>query len=411
MIKRSPGNRKKHDALDELIQEITVDAHNEDEQIWAFQQVFEDTVALPADGFIIGEPVSVISIDYDGNERRGVTARCRRENGAEYVVALPDVVFPKTLPEARLVAAYRKWLGLKPYEAVPTKHSSTGKIQKTTTIDINPGKPVELVVLAVAETTARCRLPKSAQIITLRISSVTEIVPGSVIMVMPRKQWNYVGHPYLSGDILLTHIDVKALDLVPLGLQEVGIWNPLEDGWQKHPKTIEKWAKPIIAFGPRPMFEMEQVLPGDTPEDSFDDPITRSNDLRNAGKRREGIEILMKLAEADLRCLNAHAHLGNMVFDLSPRIALLHYEVGFRIGRLSLGDDFVGVLPWEFIDNRPFLRCMHGYGLCLWRLERYGEAEEIFQQMLWLDPDDNQGARFLLSPVRTKTNWNDFEAE
>ena len=36
--------------------------------------------ALPADGFVIGEPVSVTAVDYDGNERRGLTARCRREN-------------------------------------------------------------------------------------------------------------------------------------------------------------------------------------------------------------------------------------------------------------------------------------------------------------------------------------------
>ena len=31
-------------ALEELIEEITVDAHGEDEQLWAFRQVFEDSV-------------------------------------------------------------------------------------------------------------------------------------------------------------------------------------------------------------------------------------------------------------------------------------------------------------------------------------------------------------------------------
>lgn len=58
--------------LDELIEEITIDAYGDDEQLWAFRQAFEDALSLPADGFVIGEPVAVVEIDYDGNERRGL---------------------------------------------------------------------------------------------------------------------------------------------------------------------------------------------------------------------------------------------------------------------------------------------------------------------------------------------------
>ena len=101
--------------LDELIGRITADACGDDEKLWAFRQAFEDDAPLPSDGFVIGEPVSVTEIDYDGNERRGLTARCRREDGAEHVVAAADVVFPQGSRGARHVAAYRKWLGLDPY--------------------------------------------------------------------------------------------------------------------------------------------------------------------------------------------------------------------------------------------------------------------------------------------------------
>ena len=48
-------------ALDELIEEITVDAHGEDEQLWAFRQAFEDNVTLPTEGSVVGEPVQVIA--------------------------------------------------------------------------------------------------------------------------------------------------------------------------------------------------------------------------------------------------------------------------------------------------------------------------------------------------------------
>jgi len=113
--------------LDDLIEEITVDAYGEDEQLSAFCQVIEDEVPLPADAFVIGEPVSVVEIDYDGNERRGLTAKCRRMDGSDHVVAASEVVFLKGSVGARYLAAYRKWLGLNPYPPVGSKPSRRSK--------------------------------------------------------------------------------------------------------------------------------------------------------------------------------------------------------------------------------------------------------------------------------------------
>ena len=89
----------------------------------------------------------------------------------------------------------------------------------------------------------------------------------------------------------------------------------------------------------------------------------------------------------------------------------MKYEAGLRIGDLSLGDNFDGLLPWGHIDNRPFLRCMHGFGLCLWRLYRFEEAERVFDRMLWLNPSDNQGVRLLIDAVRARTAWEDGREE
>jgi hypothetical protein len=81
-------------------------------------------------------------------------------------------------------------------------------------------------------------------------------------------------------------------------------------------------------------------------------------------------KLLERLLVMDVRCLDAHAHLGNLAFDSQVRTALDHYQRGVLIGELSLGETFEGVLPWGMIDNRPFLRCLSGLGLCLWRLNR-----------------------------------------
>jgi len=193
--------------------------------------------------------------------------------------------------------------------------------------------------------------------------------------------------------------------LVPLKLQPHGEWDPAEEYWAEPGEPIEAWARSIIKRGPRPMYEMEQILPGADPEDFDSDPITEANELKYRGQVARAKKVLEKLLIQDVRCLDAHAHLGNLAFDKSARTALDHYERGVRIGELSLSKDFDGVLPWGLIDNRPFLRCLSGYGLCLWRLERFDEAESVFTRLLWMSPSDNLGMRFLLAPVKARKAW------
>jgi hypothetical protein len=276
---------------------------------------------------------------------------------------------------------------------------------KVTAANLDLSGVLELVALSVKKRVVRCRLLGTDRVITLRADRTREVVPGEILTIKPRKQWLYGGDPYLSGDVESTRLDVARLGLVPLRLEEGGIWDPKQHYWGEQDKPIEEWAKPIIAWGPRPAFQMEQVLPGADPDDPYLDPITQANDLMGAGDSLAAQRILMDLCEADLRCLDAHAHLGIFLFDRRPEHALRHYEVGLRIGELSLGGNFDGLLHWGRIDNRPFLRCMEGYGLCLWRLGRFDEAGRIFDRMLWLNPSDNQGVRFLVHLVKAGITW------
>ena len=49
----------------------------------------------------------------------------------------------------------------------------------------------------------------------------------------------------------------------------------------------------------------------------------------------------MEVCEADIRCLDAHAHFGNFVFDRTAE-AIRHYKAGVRIGELSFGQNLEG---------------------------------------------------------------------
>ena len=277
---------------------------------------------------------------------------------------------------------------------------------KVASDDIVVGEPVELVVLASKTNALRCRLLGSRREVTLRMA-VRDESPGSIVKVTPRKQWTHGRHPYISGDVAEERVDVGALGLVPLALRDEGEWDPEHEYWAEEGEPIDDWAKPIIARGSRRRFEMEQVLPGVDPEDFDSDPIVEASECHSAGDQADAWAILMNLLAQDLRCLDAHAHLGNFEFEYRPDQALRHYEMGAAIGELTLGERFEGVLPWGLIDNRPFLRCLNGTGLCAWRLGNFRAAAAVFERMLWLNPTDNQGARFNLAAVEAGKTWDD----
>ena len=390
-----------------LLEQIILDAEGDDEQLRALAETMAGALKLPADAFVVGEPVEVVAIDYEGNPRVGLLATCRRGD-ERHQVGFADVVFSPGTDGARISAVYRKWLGLAPHDTGSRSSTRPLKRHKAEAADIELSRPLDLIVLALKSNALRCRVLGTEREITLR-TGVRWEVPGEIITVLPTKQWTHAGHPYLSGKVQSSRLDVRSLGLVPLGLRPEGDWDPEEECWGEEGEPLDEWAKPIVARGKRPAFEMEQVIPGEDPDYPDMDPIIEASELNAAGERGAAEDVLMKMLAEDLRCLDAHAHLGNFEFEHRPKQAMRHYMVGAGIGALTLGTDFDGVLPWALIDNRPFLRCLHGLGLCLWRLGDMKEAAKIFTRMLWLNPSDNQGARFSLANVEAGHTWEECE--
>ena len=52
-------------------------------------------------------------------------------------------------------------------------------------------------------------------------------------------------------------------------------------------------------------------------------------------------------------------------------------------------------LEWGWLENRPFLRCLHGLALAKYDNGEVEEALRLFQELLSLNPNDNQGVRAL----------------
>ena len=238
--------------LDRLVEEIVVDAYGESEQLTAFCQALSDEAGVPCDAFVVGVPVAVTAFDYDGNERRGITARCRMEGGAVHVVAAADVSARPGTRASRYLAAYRRWLGLEPVPAEVQPRAGKARDHKASESDLDLAAPLDLVVLALRDKAARCRLLGSDRTLTLRAERLWSVAPGEILTVQPRRQWRYAGHPYLSGEIVATKLDAAALGLVPLGLEPRGEWDPDEAYWGEERDPLPEWAEAIIAaLGPR----------------------------------------------------------------------------------------------------------------------------------------------------------------
>ena len=107
---------------------------------------------------------------------------------------------------------------------------------------------------------------------------------------------------------------------------------------------------------------------------------------------------------------DAWVHLGNRRFE-EDRVAeaLALYERGQATAEARIiGDPARYPGPfWGDVDSRPFMRALHGRGLCLWRLGQVDEARRVFAWMLELNPNDNQGVRFLLHDLDEGLSWEE----
>lgn len=344
-------------------------------------------VVLPADAHVIGEPVTVTQIRYSGVARSGLLATCKRGD-ATYELSLADVVFPAASAGASLVARYRTWLGLAPFVASESEGARPHKVEGD---DIVVGTPVDLLVLACKSNALRCRLLGSAREVTLR-TAVRDEIAGSIITVTPKKQWTHARHPYLSGEVSAVRIDVSVLGLVPLAL---------------HREDVRDSAGRDAAGSGRPVYRLAQVAP--TSGDLAAELLLEAQDCIDARDYAEADELLHKVLALDLRHLDAHAMLGERNLPSWATLALHHFELGVAIGSLSVGADFDGVLPWGLVENRPFLRCLHGLSRALLRCDRREDAAAALQRLLRLDPADPLGAFARLAAIEAGQTWRELE--
>ncbi|GMU79812.1 MAG: hypothetical protein AMXMBFR46_26010 [Acidimicrobiia bacterium] len=249
--------------------------------------------------------------------------------------------------------------------------------------------------------------------------SLVDVVPGGPMPVLTRqlldayRRWSGVdplprparGPSGAWRYRRLSSVEVEVSE--PLALRGRGSSDPAEEYWGEPGDELPAMWEEVIEAGARPCFEMEQILPGVDPDDWDTDPIVDAADLHRAGHHRSARRLLEDLVSQDPRCIDAWGHLGLIAFDTQgPGPARRFYETGIAVAEVSVPDGFDGVLAWGWVDNRPFLRCLHGLGLCAWRQRRWDDAEAAFTARVWLDPTGSGAALACLDNVRRRHRWS-----
>ncbi|MFG3214805.1 hypothetical protein [Streptomyces tendae] len=94
-------------ALEALIEEATVDAYGEDEQLTGLFTMIEENLAVPFPTTVLGVEVSVVGVDLAEGGR--MVARCAR-GPVRQDIGILDLPLPEPAPEgSQWIEAYRYW--------------------------------------------------------------------------------------------------------------------------------------------------------------------------------------------------------------------------------------------------------------------------------------------------------------
>jgi len=92
-----------------MIEEATVDAYGESEQVCGFFTMIDERLAVPFETTLLGLPVTVKGVDL--TERDEIIAICTRGRLRQPIPVL-DLVLPSPPPVgAEWIEAYRYWVG------------------------------------------------------------------------------------------------------------------------------------------------------------------------------------------------------------------------------------------------------------------------------------------------------------
>jgi len=105
--------------------------------------------------------------------------------------------------------------------------------------------------------------------------------------------------------------------------------------------------------------------------------------------------------------IDAYHHLAILYEESGrDRLAFESWLKGYQIGKQVFPHNFTpgkDLLRWGVLENRPFLRCTHALALCFFDGGNLAKGIELFEFIISVNPNDNQGIRAVLVEGYLKT--------
>lgn len=132
------------------------------------------------------------------------------------------------------------------------------------------------------------------------------------------------------------------------------------------------------------------------------DPLAEAQEVvyeaRERSRKQDRIRLAERALEVSPDCTDAYNLLAEEKAQ-SVEEAQSYFQKGVEAGERALGEtafeEDVGHF-WGLLETRPYMRARAGLAQCLWILGEEEKAIEHYEDMLRLNPNDNQGIRHIL---------------
>ncbi len=126
----------------------------------------------------------------------------------------------------------------------------------------------------------------------------------------------------------------------------------------------------------------------------------------------KGKELIKQALELDPDNADAYNFLASVETNVDKALAL--YRQAVEAGERALGEKFMEENKghfWGLIETRPYMRAKSGVADCLYAKNRINAAVDVYREMIELNPNDNQGVRYILSTILlSKKDLSDYES-
>lgn len=140
-----------------------------------------------------------------------------------------------------------------------------------------------------------------------------------------------------------------------------------------------------------------RMMEDDEGDEALDLAQEKAFEAMEALRPGERIALAREALALSPLCVDAYLVLAREAPDANDALEL--YRRAVAVGAEALGEtafqEDVGSF-WGVLETRPYMRARHELALALWRLGHRDEAVGHYHEMLRLNPDDNQGIRYLL---------------